>query len=64
MHIAHFPMYYMEFFNNKTGKENPKKQQEEKEATHSWIVTSELWSQVKDASENCTALSVEKKSPL
>lgn len=54
----------MEFFNNKTGKENPKKQQEEKETTHSWIVTSELWSQVKDASENCTALSVEKKSPL
>ena len=39
------------------------KQQDGKEATHSLIVASKSWSQVKEASENCTTLSVEKKTP-
>lgn len=49
-------------FSNRTGKENPEEEQDGKEATHSWIVASESRSQVKKASENCTALSVEKKA--
>lgn len=35
-----------------------------KETTHSRIVGSKSWSQVKEASENCTTLSVEQKPPL
>lgn len=52
--------YYMEFFSHRTSEENPK-EQDGKWATHSWIVASEFWSQVKEASENCTTVSVEKR---
>ena len=54
----------MDLSNNRAGKENSEEQQGGKGATHSRIVASESRSQVKEASENCTALSVEKKAPL
>lgn len=53
----------MEFSNNRTVIENPKEQQDGKQATHSRIVASMSRSQVKEASENCTALSVKKNAP-
>lgn len=53
----------MEIFSQGTVEENSKEQQDGKGATHSRIVASEFRSHVKEASENCTAVSVE-KSPL
>lgn len=61
-HIAHFPRALLRGIFQEQDWQGKSRTTIRKEATHSWIVASESWSQVKEASENCTALSVEKKA--